>query len=182
MGEIWLVRHAPTTLNGVCYGQSDVPVTLEPAEAARAIAEGWDEHRADVVPEIWTSPWARTRRVALELARHFRCSCHVDARLSELSFGEWEGRTFAEIENDDSARFERWMRAYEVEGPPGGETAAQLRGRVSEWLGERRMATTSTLAVTHAGVIRTAWAIAAGLEFADFASKAVCHLCPERIA
>lgn len=181
MAEIWLVRHAPTMLKGVCYGQSDVPVTLEPAEAARAIAERWEEHAPGVVPELWTSPSARTRPVAEELARRFRTSSQVDARLSELSFGEWEGRAFAEIEHTDSARFQRWMRAYEVEAPPGGETAAQLRARVAEWLEERRRVAGTTLAVTHAGVMRMGLAIAAGLKYADFAGKAVRHLWPERI-
>jgi alpha-ribazole phosphatase len=182
MGEIWLVRHAPTTLKGVCYGQSNVPVTLESAPAARAIAEDWEERGAGAAPEIWTSPWARTRPVAEELTRLFRTSCQVDARLSELSFGEWEGRAFAEIERTDPARFARWMNAYEVEAPPGGETAVRLRARVAEWLDERRAASATVLAVTHAGPIRMAWAIAKGVEYSDVAGKAVPHLRPERIA
>jgi len=30
MAGIWLVRRARSTLSGICYGQSNVPVTLSP--------------------------------------------------------------------------------------------------------------------------------------------------------
>jgi alpha-ribazole phosphatase len=181
MGEIWLVRHAPTSNTGICYGQSDVPVTLEPVEAAHAIFENWTERSDAGTPEIWSSPWARTLPVAAELARLFGTVCQVDARLSELSFGAWEGRAFSEIERDDAGRFQRWMAAYEREAPPGGETAAELRARVAEWLEERRAAGATVLAVSHAGVIRMSGAIAGGLSYADVAGKPVAHLVPQRI-
>ncbi|MES1183125.1 MAG: histidine phosphatase family protein [Myxococcales bacterium] len=181
MSAIWLVRHAPTLGQGVCYGQSDVAVTLEPVEAARAIGESWTELVRGDPPEIWTSPWARTQPVAEELARRFGVACQVDARLSELSFGAWEGRAFSEIERTDSARFQRWMRAYEVEAPPSGETAAQLRARVAQWLEERRTSRKTVLAVSHAGVIRMGWAIAGELSYSEVAGRSVPHLLPQRI-
>jgi alpha-ribazole phosphatase len=181
MGAVWLARHAPTSGSGVCYGQSDVAVTLEPREAARVIHESWSEQAPGEVPEIWTSPWARTLPVAEELARRFGGVCQVDARLSELSFGAWEGRAFSEIERTDAARFEHWMRAYEVEAPPGGETAAQLRERLAAWLEERRASRTPVLAISHAGVIRMGWAIAGGLSYSEVAGRPVPHLSPQRI-
>jgi broad specificity phosphatase PhoE len=181
MGEVWLVRHAPAALSGVCYGQSDVPVTVEPIDAARAIIQRWDELRAGDAPELWTSPWARTQPVAEELARFWRTSLRVDARLSELSFGLWEGRTYAEVERTDSVRFQRWMHAYEVEAPPGGETVAELRARVEAWLGERKATSSAVLAVTHAGVMRMARAVSAGLTYSKVAGEKVSYLCPQRI-
>lgn len=181
MGAIWLVRHAPTSKSGICYGQSDVPVTLEPVEAARTIFENWTERIERGAPEIWASPWARTLPVAAELARRFGTVCQVDARLSELSFGAWEGRAFSEIERDDAARFQRWMGAYEREAPPGGESAAQLRARVAAWLEERRAAGVTVLGVSHAGVIRMSGAIAGGVRYSEVAGKAVPHLVPQRI-
>jgi alpha-ribazole phosphatase len=181
MAAVWLARHAPTRGSGVCYGQSDVAVTLEPIEAARVIHESWAEQAAGETPEIWTSPWARTRPVREELARRFGGVCRVDVRLSELSFGTWEGRAFSEIERNDAARFEHWMRAYEVEAPPGGETAAQLRARVAAWLEERRASRAPVLAISHAGVIRMAWAITARLAYSEVAGRPVPQLSPQRI-
>jgi alpha-ribazole phosphatase len=182
LGDIWLVRHAPTALSGVCYGQSNVPVTLEPAEAARMIAQRWEEQSARSAPELWTSPWARTRPVAEELARHWRTTCRIDARLSELSFGIWEGSEFAEIERTDAQRFQSWMHSYEIAAPPGGETVTQLRARVADWLSEASDAPSSVLAVTHAGVIRVARALTRGLEYSDVAREGVPHLVPEPLS
>jgi len=90
-------------------------------------------------------------------------SDHIPRRCSAFrAFGLWEGREFAEIERTDAVRFQLWMRAYEVEAPPGGQTAAQLRARVTDWLEERQKTAATILAVTHAGVTRMARAVAAG--------------------
>jgi alpha-ribazole phosphatase len=94
----------------------------------------------------------------------------------------WEGRSFAEIERTDATRFQRWMQAYELEAPPGGESAAQLRARVAQWLDERRATPATVLAVTHAGVIRMARAIAGGLAYSAVAGQPVPHLSPEPLA
>jgi alpha-ribazole phosphatase len=181
VGSVWLVRHAPPTLSGVCYGQCDVPVQPGPAEAARLIALQWQREGEEGPPELWTSPWARARSVAVELARHWSIPCHVDARLSELCFGAWEGRTYDEIARTDAARWEHWTLNYELEAPPQGETVADLRARVASWLDERRAGTATVLAVTHAGVVRTARAVIGGLPYGAVVGEAVPHLCAERV-
>jgi broad specificity phosphatase PhoE len=174
--SIWLVRHAQTTQSGVCYGQSDVPVHPGAADAARLIVQQWQQAGQDDPPELWTSPWARAQSVAAELARHWRVSCNVDARLSELCFGVWEGREYAEIERNDAARWHHWLQNYELAAPPKGETVPQLRARVASWLDERKSATSSVLAVTHAGVVRTARALIGQLPYSAFVGSAVPYL------
>jgi alpha-ribazole phosphatase len=181
LGVLWLVRHAPTARSGVCYGQSDVPVTLEPAAAASVIAERWEKLNPRLVPELWSSPWARTRPVAEHLAERWQTTCRVDARLSELDFGRWESREYAEIERSEPARFRAWLAAYEEEAPPGGESAAALRTRVAEWLDDVADAP-RVLALTHAGVIRMARSLTRRLAYTDVALEPVPHLEPERFA
>ena len=181
MASIWLVRHAQTTQSGVCYGQSDVPVQPGAADAARLIARQWEQAGHGNAPELWTSPWARTRSVAEELARYWCVSCHVDERLSELWFGVWEGREYAEIARNDAARFQHWMQNYELAAPPQGETVAQLRTRVAAWLEQRKSGTSSVLAVTHAGVVRTARALIGQQPYSSVASSAVPYLRLEQL-
>jgi alpha-ribazole phosphatase len=181
VGSVWLVRHAPTTLRGVCYGQSDVPVEPEPSEAARLIASQWERAGLERAPEVWSSPWARTQTVAAELAALWRVSLKVDPRLSELSFGVWEGRCYDEIERTDRTRWQHWMQNYEVEAPPQGETVADLRARVCLWLDERRASNTTVLAVTHAGFMRTSRAVLAGMPYASVVGEAVPHLRIEQV-
>ena len=181
MAAVWLVRHAQTLLRGVCYGQCDVPVELEPAQAARLIAVQWAQKGLASPPEIWTSPWVRAQSVAVELARVWLVPCHVDARLSELCFGVWEGREYAEIERTDGERFRHWMQNYEHEAPPGGETVAELRTRVAAWLDERTADASTVLAVTHAGVVRSARAVVGERPYSAVVGEEVPHLRLERV-
>jgi alpha-ribazole phosphatase len=171
---IWFVRHAPSAVHGVCYGQHDIPVTLEPSVAAARVAEAWRGPE----PELWSSPWARCRLVAEELARLWQLPLRLEPRLSEISFGVWEGQAFAALERDHAAPFQHWMQNYETVAAPGGETVGDLRARVASWLAERSSApdTGPVLALTHAGVIRTARAIRRNVTYAAVVSEAVPNL------
>jgi len=172
MMEVWLVRHAPVAASGICYGQSDIPCTLDPAEAATRIAAAAPVRFS----ELWASPWARTRDVAEQLAARWRISLRIDPRLSELSMGAFEGRPFTQLKCEPA--FREWMRSWRTAAPPGGETLGQLSARASAWLDERKGAG-SLLAITHAGVIRSLRAHVCGLSW----DKAMCipveHLMPE---
>jgi alpha-ribazole phosphatase len=181
VGDIWLVRHGPVAVSGVCYGQSDVPLVSTPSVDAETIAARCESAGASF-GEIWTSPWDRTRSVALPLSSKWRVACHVDARLSELHFGEWEGRTYDEIERRDGERFGRWMRNYETDAPPGGERVEDLMNRVAGWLAERRANDRTVLALTHGGVIRAARAVERRSAYSAVVAESVEHLVPERLA
>jgi len=156
-------------------------VELAAADAARLILLQWEQAGLDRPPELWTSPWARTQAVATELAQHWRVSCNVDARLSELCFGVWEGREYCEIARSDAARWQHWTQNYELLAPPDGETVAQLRTRVAQWLAERRSASAPVLAVTHAGVVRTARAVIKQLPYSSVIGDGVPYLQLERL-
>ena len=170
IASLYVVRHPPTTAPGICYGQSDVPVAVAPAAAARTI----ETQLAGVVPAaIACSPWARTRVVAELLGQTWNVPVFVDARLSELAFGEWEGRAYADLERDDAVRFSAWMRDWRTTGPPGGECLDDLVARVEAWVRERQPKGVPTLLVTHAGVVRTLRARARRVRYDELALEAV---------
>jgi alpha-ribazole phosphatase len=104
-----------------------------------------------------------------------------DPRLSELAFGAWEGIPFGEIEAHDRERFTAWVRSYETIAPPGGETADQLVARVAHWLSEIESSGNTVLAVAHAGTIRAARAVRAGLTYSGVVHARVEFLVPEKI-
>jgi alpha-ribazole phosphatase len=178
MASIWLVRHAPVTVSGLCYGRLDVPTTCSAEEAAARI-----EHAANGAErdwkEIWSSPAQRTRSVGEALSSRLGIPRFEDMRLSELDFGEWEGRSYSDLEIQTPERFERWMRLYESEGPPGGESVADLRLRFQSWFNERSATNRTIVAVTHAGIIRVARALRDGTTFGEESVRAVEHLRPE---
>jgi alpha-ribazole phosphatase len=170
--RVWAMRHAPVALSGICYGQRDVATSLD-ARAAADVA--WPDVRGLDFARVVTSPWERTRGLATAVAQRRRLPLETDARLSELSFGEWEGRPYAEIQRHDGAQFSRWMAAWATEAPPGGETLAAMTRRVHAWLADyvAAGATRAALVVTHAGVIRILRARTRGISYATALAEPV---------
>jgi alpha-ribazole phosphatase len=179
MAEVLLVRHAPVNVRGLCYGQHDVGTEVPPEVAAPLVVQALRELGRPPPQRIWSSPWSRTRELARALALHFQVPLCEDPRISELNFGRWEGRPWASLESQDSYAWARWMRDFRTAAPPGGEALPELLARVEAWLNERAQEGGLSLAVTHAGVIRAARALAvrapnAATEYAP--DSAVPHL------
>lgn len=170
-----VVRHAPPAVSGVCYGQSDVPVTIAHDDAAATVVE---ELGLAPFEAIVCSPFERALGLAKAVARRMgRGEPRVDARLSELSFGEWEGRRFDEIEADDAARFSAWMARYTELAAPGGETVAELDARVRAFVTEVRTRSPGPLlVVAHAGVVRALRRLRDGTSWEEEMSRAVPYL------
>jgi broad specificity phosphatase PhoE len=112
MNEIWLVRHGETewTITKRHTGRTDVPLTAAGEDEARALAPPLALH---TFAAVYTSPRVRARRTA-ELAGF--PDAVVDEQLVELDYGEYEGRTTAEIRNERPDWF-LWR-----DGTPGGES------------------------------------------------------------
>jgi broad specificity phosphatase PhoE len=116
-----LVRHGETgwSREGKHTGRTDLPLTAEGEERARALGE---RLAGMEFAAVVTSPLVRARRTA-ELAG-FGGRLRVDPDLAEWDYGAYEGRRTAEI------RRERPGWALYRDGCPGGETAAQVGARV----------------------------------------------------
>jgi probable phosphoglycerate mutase len=78
----------------------------------------------------------------------------TDHRLAELSFGRWEGLTYAELAEQDPDILAIAVRSKDKWDfvPPGGESLAQLFARVRAWHAE---VARDTIVVAHGGVART---------------------------
>jgi alpha-ribazole phosphatase len=181
--SLWCMRHPPVAAEGLCYGQYDVPARIDPEEAAsialRALGGALGDARFDAV---CTSPLSRTRGVAEAIARRMSLPLEIDARIAELSMGEWDGQLFADIERTDAARFTRWMAEWQSEAPPGGETILALQARVDAFLEDASASPhRALLAVTHAGVIRAIRARVMRISYEEALAAKVEHLLPERI-
>jgi alpha-ribazole phosphatase len=169
-----VARHAPVAVRGVCYGQSDVPTEIDHEAAAKRIVAQLAEAASAfpfAVGRIWASPWERTRGLAEALGARLATPVEIDPRLSELSFGRWEGGRYAEIEVSDGERFRAWMADWQRAAPPEGECIAELVLRVQEW--RREVGERSGIAITHAGPIRALRALERGVEYEAVAAEAV---------
>jgi probable phosphoglycerate mutase len=163
---IVFIRHGETdwNLEGRLQGQRDIPLN----EVGRAqAAEAGRKLRSIVDPAAlpWrVSPLERTRETA-EIARNALGldpkAYELDDRLKELTFGEWEGRTWAELKAVDKAI----VRARQADKwgfvPPKGESYAMLHERIAAWLPS---VTEETIVVSHGGVARALMVLLAGAE------------------
>jgi len=150
---VYVARHAPvtTTTRGLCYGQSDVPTSLDDEAACEVVVHQLGA-LAPAPARVWCSPWKRSRGPAERIAARLELPLSIDARLSELAFGALEGRPYTELENEPA--FQAWMASWQTTAPPGGERLDALLARVRQWRAEVRARGEPALAITHAGVIR----------------------------
>jgi alpha-ribazole phosphatase len=168
MLRLILVRHGEAAdVDGRCIGHADVELSVMGQQSLRRLLERTSGNSAQLGSERAASPFEITssdlRRAVQSaeiLAREFGISFSSDARLREVSFGEWDGRLWTEIEQNDSARLSFWMEHWTTAAAPGGESVNDLMIRVSSWIDEAIARTSGVdqtiVVVSHAGWIRAA--------------------------
>ena len=156
--RLWLVRHAaPLVAPGTCYGALDVPAD---AQATRAAAE----RLATALPpgaRVAYSTLQRCELLAHELqALRPDLTLTPDARLREMDFGCWEGKTWDAI---GKSAIDAWVAGFATQAPGGGESLAHMLHRVAAALQTARewranQGAKDMVWITHAGVARcVAW-------------------------
>jgi len=159
--RLFHVRHGETDWNveGRLQGQLDISMNDRGREQAARNGAALRERLAGdgIAPDALdcvSSPLGRaveTMRIVraeLGLAGAFR----TDARLREVSFGDWSGFTYDELKaSGERARVLARRRDKWGFRPPGGETYGDLAARVCAFLKTVR---SDTLVVSHGGVFR----------------------------
>ncbi len=150
--KIHLIRHGLTEANekGQYLGKTDLP--LSPA----GLSDLLQKKQEAIYPNatrFYTAPLLRCKQTLSVL--YPEATPYEAAGLSECDFGDWEGKTAAQLQHDDS--FRAWI-AGERSEIPNGENAAAFQQRVTEEF-ERivqevlRSGDTDTVICTHGGVI-----------------------------
>lgn len=98
-------------------------VGLGQARAALALLRGRP------VDTVVASPLRRTRETAAVVAAVLGHEVRVEDGLRECAFGEWEGLTFAEVEEGWPDELAAWLGSTAVT-PPGGESFDEVAARV----------------------------------------------------
>lgn len=145
-----LLRHGETEQGGL-RGSLDDALT----------DKGWAQMRSAVAGAgpwqvLVSSPLQRCARFADELGARLNLPVQREAALQELHFGDWEGRSAAQIMEDQAdALGQFWADPYAFT-PPNGEPVAAFAERVLAAV-ERlacQHAGKRVLLVTHGGVMR----------------------------
>ena len=144
---IYLVRHTrPLVGPEVCYGRLDVdlPTTwrADADECFRSIAS---------VSRIYSSPATRCRALAEALGEREFTQIHIDARLAELDFAEWEGRRWDAIPR---SCLDAWAADLIHYAPGNGESLEALWTRVDAFRNEAIYGDADLVVVSHHGPLR----------------------------
>ncbi len=173
MTRLAFVRHGRAIVaDNLCIGHTDVPLSPEGVDAIRALAKRVGARSVRIV----SSDLRRATESAAIIGVAYGCEVHRDARLREMNFGEWDGRSWTDIERDDPNRLRDWMERWADLAPPGGESAADVSHRAVEWIAEI-LATPdeSIIVVSHAGWIRAALCQLLGRDLARMFELPVDH-------
>ena len=161
---LYIWRHPkPLAAVGICLGHTDMAVDRRKLKRlANQIVRYTRRHHLPKV--IWVSPLQRSLKVGQLLAeRGFHY--HVSPELTEIDFGDWDGRPWTQIAKDD---IDEWCADFAHFAPDNGENLYQLFTRVEGWLTARNVEqiaidkNASVLAVGHGGWITAAKRIIAG--------------------
>lgn len=153
-----LMRHGEPVGGRKYRGQVDDPLS----------DKGWAQMReavGDAAPwtRIVSSPLTRYRAFAEALAERHGLPLDFEARLKEVGFGEWEGKSAAEIEAAWPGSLARFKADPVGARPAGAEALDAFHARVAAALDDMLAAhgDDHILLVGHAGVMRMAlaWAL-----------------------
>ena len=163
-----LIRHAPVTVKGTCYGHLNVPTAVSAEEAIGTVREQLAALSEPIA--VWSSPLLRCLELAQAYAQHVR----VDSRLMEASFGLWEGLKWDEIHERYPAEMALWGENWLHHPPPGGESAHMVQRRFEGFV--ESLEPGHHLAFSHAGVVRAARVTLSGQTWEDAMAAPVAYL------
>lgn len=154
MGLVHLIRHGRPARTGLLLGSSDVQLADEDI-APSALR----------VDRVLTSPLVRAFRTAQLLFPTASISVLPD--LAERSLGDWEMRSWSEVQKHWPELAAKAELDWFKNTPPGGEPWAGFVARVERvWLSLPRFGTTAIVA--HAGVNSVLAHLADGRPLASF--------------
>jgi probable phosphoglycerate mutase len=161
---LFFMRHGETDWNseGRLQGQRDIPLNGRGRDQAvhcgvvmrdLLAREGRRPEEFDFI----ASPLSRARETMERLRSGLGldpAAYRLDGRLAELSFGAWEGFTYAELRQRPSGPRQLAERERDKWNflPPAGESYAQLLVRVRDWYAGLAR---DSIVVSHGGVART---------------------------
>ncbi len=126
-------------------------------------ASGWQQMQDAVKgqhdwQQVISSPMHRCLAFAESYANENTLPLSTDERLVEIGFGDWEGRTSAEILADDPDAIKNFYRDPVNNQPNGAESLRGFSRRVHAAISDilQQHAGKNILVVAHAGVMRAA--------------------------
>jgi probable phosphoglycerate mutase len=156
MTTFLLIRHALCDPVGrfIAGRQQGIPLNAAGRQQAQRLAE---RLRSTPLDAIYSSPLERALETARAIAEARRVQIQTVEAWNEVDFGEWTGRSLAEL--DQLPEWQRFNTFRSSTSIPGGETMAEVLGRVLRELDRLRdvhpAPTACVAVVSHGDVLRS---------------------------
>ena len=154
--RLLLAPHAETAWNaeGRFQGHTDIPLNERGRRQRTFFKNTWRRSRSTSSwPAICAGQWRRRK------SSRCRTDCvSRPIRISrELNFGDWEGLTYAEIQERDAQTLAEWENEPLHKSPPQGERLTSVAQRLQEFLHDlenHHTKDSTLLLVAHRGSLR----------------------------
>jgi broad specificity phosphatase PhoE len=127
MTTFYLIRHAQTAWVGKALA-GRTPSVLLSAGGEQQAEELAEQLAAEDMDQIFSSPLERARQTAEPLSRALRLKIQISEKLNEIDFGDWTGRTLAELE--PLQEWKQWNLFRSSLRIPNGELMLDVQGRI----------------------------------------------------
>lgn len=156
MPKLYLIRHAEPAITGVLLGSLDPDLSLAGKRAAGQL-------RLPDVAIVYSSALKRALSTASAVCPDFpdfsdressgiprhSSGLLVDSDLNEISYGDWDGLTWAEIEQHYPAIIRPKLANWREVTPPNGEPWANFENRVDRALDRIRRGPIPAAVIAH---------------------------------
>ncbi len=135
--RIVAIRHGETAWNASTriQGHTDIPLNDHGQRQAQLLGQALSQ--ADPMDAIYSSDLQRALATAQALALHTGARLVTHVGLRERAFGDFEGRSFAQIEQEMPEQAQLWRtRVPDWIPPGGGESLLAMQQRVLHTLHE----------------------------------------------
>lgn len=176
MLSLYFLRHGQTQFSrddNFCGSGLDPDLTAEGRAMASAFA---GDYGSMPWAAVYSSPLKRTIETARALCDSWRLGLEIRDGLKEIGYGQWEGKTRAEVERDFHDDYIRWEADPAWNAPTGGERGTVIARRVAEVIEEikERFSHGSVLVVSHKATIRIALCALLGIDVGRFRYRLAC--------
>jgi len=151
--RIVLARHGETQWNRetVFRGRQDIELNengMRQAEALTRALAGFE------FSAVYSSPLSRAYKTAETVAAAHGLDVKIDEQLSDICYGEWEGRTLKEVEAEYGELYRQWESRPHTVTFPGGDSLAAIRKNAARFLDDMavRHDSETVLAMAHRAV------------------------------
>ncbi len=149
-----VIRHGETIWNKErrYQGSLDTSLTAKGKKQIQRFVSEISKFQPDI---IFSSHLGRAIESANILCKPLGKKPKIDARLGELGFGAWEGKTAAELMAQKDPAYLQWYKG-KVVTPKGGESLRSFQKRINSFIRycEKNFDNKKIIIVTHGGAIR----------------------------